>query len=520
MKPNHRKYESRMLANMIAMTLFAAIAMPICVLAQTNATQQQNAQHHHYKLVDMGTLGGPNSFSGWPFGLSINSGGTAIAEAETAFGDPYAPNCLQPECLVNHGLQWKNGLLTDMGALPGGSNSSFPFWINDLGDSVGMSNNNLYDPLTGYPEFRATLWKGGKVFDLGTLGGNVSFANAINNSGEVVGGALNSISDNDSTAFGWNPFPVATQFRAFLWRDGVMRGLGTLGSGNNAVALFLNDLGQVAGVALTNSSANSPTGNFTQDPFFWENEKMWDIGTLGGTSGVSYWLNNRGQVVGSSNVAGDQSFHAFLWDKEQGLKDLGTLPGGNFSAATWINDAGEIVGAADVSYGGHAVLWKSGATIDLGLLPGDCYSEALSINSRGQIIGNSSPDCVVDGNAVLWENGGAPVNLNTLVTPASDVNAAFPVNINDRGEIVAHGLLPNGDVHAVLLVPCDENHPNIMGCDYSLVDAVTTAQLSSAQIAQTPVPASAAKLSPAGVMARFRSMMARRNRRLSAGARP
>jgi hypothetical protein len=42
-------------------------------------------------------------------------------------------------------------------------------------------------------------------------------------------------------------------------------------------------------------------------------------------------------------------------------------------------------------------------------------------------------------------------------------------NIDDQGEIAALGALPNGDTHAAWLVPCDENHPTVEGCDYSLV---------------------------------------------------
>jgi len=475
MKPHSNK-NFGLFTSFIAMSLFAALVTPAGALAQSVTVQRTIAKHHHYKLVDMGTLGGPNSFSDWPDGRNINSGGTAIAEAETATGDPFAPNCLQaPDCLINRGLQWKDGVSTDMGSLPGLGSFSFPYWINDRGDSVGQSTNGLVDPLTGYPELRATLWRDGKVINLGTLGGNVSTANSINNRGEVAGGSLNTILDNDANAFGWTPpFPVATQVRAVLWRHGVMRDLGTLGTGTNAMAIFVNEPGQVAGVSATNTIAESATGYLAQHPFFWENGKMVDVGTLGGTLGFPWFMNDRGQVVGNSSLAGDQIGHAFVWDKINGMKDLGTLPGQTFSVATWVNDEGEIVGNADFFGGGHSILWKNGKMIDIGLLPGDCSSEALVINSKSQIIGNSSPDCSSDGAAVLWENGEAPVNLNTLITPASLVNVTFPVSLNDRGEIAADGILPNGDVHAVVLIPCDDDHADVSGCDYQLVEEPTT----------------------------------------------
>ena len=73
---------------------------------------------------------------------------------------------------------------------------------------------------------------------------------------------------------------------------------------------------------------------------------MRDLGSLGGTCGFPNYLNNRGQVVGQMNLAGDQAFHGFLWD-EGLLQDLGTL-GGDTSYASWISEDGEAVGRADL----------------------------------------------------------------------------------------------------------------------------------------------------------------------------
>jgi hypothetical protein len=55
--------------------------------------------------------------------------------------------------------------------LAGVNNSGSPYWINERGDVVGVSENGLLDPLNGLPEIDAVIWKHGHVIDLETLGG-------------------------------------------------------------------------------------------------------------------------------------------------------------------------------------------------------------------------------------------------------------------------------------------------------------------------------------------------------------
>lgn len=96
---------------------------------------------------------------------------------------------------------------------------------------------------------------------------------------------------------------------------------------------------------------------------------------------------------------------------------------------------------------------------DLGTVSGDPCSVGLSINSQGQVVG-ASTNCTEYQHGFLWENGGPMIDLNTLVQPGSGLTVINGDQINDRGEIAGRGVLPNGDVHAILLIPigdCDDD---------------------------------------------------------------
>jgi len=216
---------------------------------------------------------------------------------------------------------------------------------------------------------------------------------------------------------------------------------------------------------------------------------MLDLGTLGGTLGSTSALNNRGEVVGQSNLAGDQASHPFRWTKSAGLQDLGTL-GGNNGVVNWINDSGDIAGKADLvgplPQNHDAVLWRHGMMIDLGTVADDACSNAYYVNARGQVVGTSENRALcllpTGEHAFLWENGGPMVDLNTLIPTGSSLQLTFAVAINDRGEIAGFGS-PFGCApanveacgHAYILIPCDENHPNLNGCDYGMVDGSAVA---------------------------------------------
>jgi len=367
--------KSRLLMLVAAVTLIAGLAMPVRLAAQDKP--EHNHKHHHYQLIDLGTFGGPNSgfnenFLDFAAGATVqvlSNQGTAIGAADTSTPDPL---CLIDDCFYPNGLLWRDGNVTNLSPLPGGQWSS-PYWISGSGLIAGGSENGQTDPFLGIPEFHGVIWRDGVITDLGTLeGGYLSFAFSVNNQGHVVGFAFNATPDPYSPACGVPG--VCTQTRAFLWdKQNGMQDLGTLG-GADAVASLVNDRGQVAGVSYTGTDPSTNCGVLFNSvlvthPFYWDQNKgMLDVGTFGGTCAQPNAINNRGQIVGASNLAGDSSFHGFVWDRGA-LSDVGTL-GGTFSSAVWLNDAGAVIGWALLPGDGvaHGYLLKHGRMTDLGIL--------------------------------------------------------------------------------------------------------------------------------------------------------
>ncbi len=105
-----------------------------------------------------------------------------------------------------------------------------------------------------------------------------------------------------------------------------------------AKARAINDEGQVVGSSLTSSGETHA--------FLWQDGEMADLGTLGGSASYATGINDQGQIVGYATPAGGGQ-HAFLW---QGgvMTDLNSLlsngAGWTLTTATAINASGQIVG--------------------------------------------------------------------------------------------------------------------------------------------------------------------------------
>ena len=376
--------KSTLLNSIWAVSLLAALAMPFRLTAQEQpAAQEQTTEPARYTITDLGTLDGGTSSQ--PF--FINSYGLVSGSSSLPDGN-------------QHAVLWLEELKLDIGAPGLGGPNSIAFGDNERFQAAGEAETSTSDPngedfcgfgthLTCLP----FLWQDGGMIQLPTLGGNNGEATAINNRGEVAGFAENSTPDPGC------PAPQVLHFKPVVWEKGSVNQLHTLGGDPDGVAFMINDNGQAVG-ASGNCATFNPIDLYNLVPvhaLLWEKGKATDLGNLGGTTGqaggnIALDINYQGQVVGNSDLPGDTTFHAFLWTKEKGMQDLGTLSGDVASLSISINDAGSVIGASiDASGNPRAFLWEKGAMTDLNtLIAGDSRLYLLtgcSINSRGEITG-------------------------------------------------------------------------------------------------------------------------------------
>jgi probable HAF family extracellular repeat protein len=254
----------------------------------------------------------------------------------------------------------------------------------------------------------------------------------------------------------------------FVWEDGQMRGLPTLG-GDNGFATGANNLGQVVGWA--ENTCHDPTCVPPQvlqfRPVTWELGRQDQIHEFplitGDTSGAATAINDNGQAVGISGIC-DQAVgrytakHAVLWQKG-GVTDIGNLGAAWWNTPTAINQHGDVVGfAGDPAFPEgdilHAFIWtRNGGIQALPALPGHVDTEAYGINARGQVVGVSCDPDFADCRAVVWENG-VVTDLNDLKSPDYSATLQQGKDINDRGEITGRAIDPITGVRtAFLAVP-------------------------------------------------------------------
>jgi probable HAF family extracellular repeat protein len=340
-----------------------------------------------------------------------------------------------------------------------GGTQDFANWINDGGWVAGAAD------LTGGHVEHAFLWRHNKIHDLGTLGGNNSLAWPVNDQGVIAGDSVTSIDDplrENFCHFNIDGKSVRTKYTCsgYMLLHDVMTALPTLG-GNNSQVFGMNNRGVIVGNAETTKKDPSCTAPQQLDfeAVVWRPQrgKIEELPPFKGDPiGAATAINDSGEVVGASGICAPVSpaigAHALLW-RHGKATNLGGF-GGKTSNVAWdINNRGHIVGFSDLSgdTATHAFFWKGGRMTDLGTLPGDVYSFAFGINERDQVVGESC-DASFNCRAFIWQEG-AMSDLNALA-PSSTLYLMLAESINSRGEITGIGFdQSTGGVPAFVAIP-------------------------------------------------------------------
>ncbi len=315
---------------------------------------------------------------------------------------------------------WHGTVLDTLGTL-GGPNSIVQWpGVSNNGIVAGISETAALDTL--HEEWSCTaflpsvtghicvgfVWQDGVMKPLPTLGGNQGFATSVNSAGQVVGWAETPVLDPTCNA------PQKLQFRAVMWdtKQGTMHELRPLPCDSTSAATGINNRGQVVGIS---GDCDIAVGQLSaRHSVLWENDIVINIGDLGGDAWHTPMdIDDAGDVVGFSNPRGvvgiDFNPHAFLWTKATGIQDLRTLPGDANSQGLGVNSSHQVVGVSSGAVN-RAFLWENGVMQDLNGLVGAGFPDLLIVAQH------INEDGVIVGRAVLH---GTNIQVPFVATPVS-----------------------------------------------------------------------------------------------------
>ena len=425
------------------------------------AAEAQGTKPPHYRVTDLGTLGGSYSF-----GFGINDSGIVSGAAATP---------TQTDGIAETAFLWDQQLgPINLGTLGGAACpdcSSAAGGPNARGVSPIFSETAETDPhgedFCGFGTHRqclAAIWKNGVMLALPSLqGGNNGQGVWTNNRGLTVGLAENGI--EDPTCSTVTPFQVL-RFEAVIWeQDGKVRELRPLKGDDVGYAFGLNENGEAVGVSGLCSNTRVPPltpGANAPHGVLWESDGTpVNIGSLGGGPfTIPSDVNDSGLVAGAS-LSTDGTVHPFFWTKQNGIKDLGTFPGAILTGIPC------------------------------------CHT----LNNKGDAVGLTVDGTTFNMRAVLFHDG-KEFDLNTLIPADSGWSLQFGGSINDRGQIVGWGTI-NGNTHAFVATPSDDDQNDSEDRETSIDDGASNdVTFGSAGADASDISGSVKRLGPRGALLR------------------
>jgi probable HAF family extracellular repeat protein len=358
--------------------------------------------------------------------------------------------------------------VTDLGTL--GGDYSFAYGLNNVGVVAGGAATNSQTDFFSQTGF---VWYRGQIINIGTLGGAdcpdcSSEAGGPNAAG--LSPVLSETATFDANGEDFCGFGTKRQCLAAVWKNGNLRALPTIAGGNNSQAYWANNQGEIVGFSETDvfdATCSYPSQVLRYEGVVWgPNGIKRELRPYANdTVSFGFGINDQGQAIGVSGLCSNVSFppnyppagpHAVLWQKDGSVVNLGGLDTLSNVAAS-INNRGDVVGTSEMSDGTiHSFLWtpKTGTPQDLGTYPSDSFVTVTgcchTINDKGEIVGFSINS---DGmRALVWQSG-TPVDLNSLLPEDSSWYLLSAASINDVGQIVGWGINENGDLHAYLATP-------------------------------------------------------------------
>lgn len=338
--------------------------------------------------LDLGSLGG-----GYSIAFDVSSNGNVVVGG-SATKDGY------------HAFRWENNNMQDLGTLPG-HNTSEAFGVSPDGKVVVGESWRIQESAGDSIESRAFRWKDGVMTDLGTLGGNYSAAADVSADGKIVVGASLLFDNNTEHAFRW----VEGAYDG-ISRNPQMFDLGTLEGHKQSRATGVSHDGSVVVGTSWDDGAfgfdNIGDARIVR-AFRWTatDNKMQDLGTLGGARSWAFRVSADGNVVvGASDISdSSNTYHAFRWVKGANdgvssnpeMYDLGTLGGNNSEALNVSDDGSVVVGSSETPDGSwrafrwtakdgmesvEAWLSKAGVSVPFN---GD-FEEASGVSADGSVV--------------------------------------------------------------------------------------------------------------------------------------